>query len=142
MFASLRAWLQRSRALFTGRRLDREFDQELQAHLGLLTEEHLRRGMTPEEARRAALRSFGGVTQVQESNREHRGLRQVEIFLHDARYAWRTLRTASGFTFVVVFILALGIGANSTIFSAINAVLLRPLPYPRADRLVYLNESN
>jgi putative ABC transport system permease protein len=142
MFASLRAWLERLQALFTGRRLDREFDQELQAHLELLTEEHRRRGMTPEEARNAALRSFGGITQVKESNREHRGLRQVEIFLLDARYALRTLRKASGFTFVVVFILALGIGANSTIFSAINAVLLRPLPYPRADRLVYVNESN
>jgi putative ABC transport system permease protein len=97
--------------------------------------------MMPEEAHRAARLKFGGPTQLRESQHEQRGLPQIERLLQDLRYGWRTLAMSRGFTAVVVATLALGIGANTTIFSVVNTLFLKPLPYPEPERLVNLWQS-
>jgi predicted permease len=129
------------RGLFRRRREDEEFDRELQSHLQMLVEDNLRRGMTPEEARRAALVRLGGVTQIKESNREQRGLPALDALATDFRYAVRTLRKSPGFTAVAILSLTLGIGANTAIFTLIDNLMLKSLAVNEPERLAVLNLS-
>jgi putative ABC transport system permease protein len=137
----LRALMARLRGLFGDHRADREFDDEIEAHLRLLAERYVRQGMTEAEAAWAARRQFGNVTLLQEVNREMRGIRFIETLFQDLRYGVRMLVKNRVFTFVAILTLAFGIGANTAIFSLVEAVLLRPLPFPEPDRLVMIWED-
>ena len=128
----------RLRAIFRGSALDRELDEELQFHVDHLIAENLARGMTPEAARREALLAMGGVVQRKEECRDTRGVRLVEDFVQDLRYGARTLRRAPAFTVAAIATLALGIGTTVAMFTVVNSVLLRPLPFPQPDRLFLL----
>ncbi len=124
----MRRLISRIFGLFSRSRADRDFDQEVQAHLDMLVDENVRRGMSPDDARAAARKHFGPVTQIKEAHRDNRGLPSIESFFKDLRYAVRMLVKHPGFTLVAVITLALGIGVNTTLFTAFNAVALKPLP--------------
>jgi predicted permease len=132
----LRMFLLRLWALLRSRRIDRDIDDEITSHLAEATDEYIRQGLSPEDARQAARRSFGGVTQTKDVYREVRTFMWLDDLPGDLRYALRTLRRARAFTAVVLLTLALGIGANAAIFSVLNGVILRPLPYPKSEQLM------
>jgi predicted permease len=134
----LREALNRVRSFFHKQQRDAELDAELAVHLELAVEENMRSGLSPEEARRQALICFGGVEQAKEQQREARGLIKLDILLQDLKYTFRTLSRDRGFTMVAILILGLGIGANIAVFSVVNTLLLRPLPFPNAQQLVWI----
>ncbi|HTX76383.1 MAG TPA: ABC transporter permease [Terracidiphilus sp.] len=134
----VRSLLSRIAALFRARKLDASLDEELGAHIDLAADDHMRRGMSEAEARRLALREFGGVTQTREAYRTQRGLPLLEQIRRDIRFGLHQLWKSPGFTLTAILTLALGVGANVTIFSMINGLLLRPLPVPDSGRLVVL----
>lgn len=139
---SLRQAWHRLRSLFCTDLLDRELNEEITVHIEMATEENIARGMPAAEARRQALARFGGVDQSRQQHRESRGVLWLDVFLQDLRFTFRMLRRDYGFTAIAVMILALGIGANIAVFSVVNTILLRPLPFPDSRELVRIVEKN
>ena len=139
MFKRMRRWF---RAVGGGGRLDDQMDQELAFHLDLEAAKLERQGLTPEAARTEARRAFGGVERVREEVRDTRRTSWVDTILRNVRYARRSLGRNPGYTAAVIATLGLGVGANTTMFSVIDGVLLRPLPYEGSDRLVLIRQSS
>jgi predicted permease len=138
----IRMLLTRCAALFSKRKLDADLDEELRSHIDLAVEENLKHGMSRQDARTAALREFGGVTQTREHYRVQRGLPFLEALARDLRFGLRQLRKSPSFSWTAILTLALGIGATAAMFSVIDAVVLRPLPYNNVDRIVSLQTSS
>ncbi len=138
---TVRRALERFAALARRRRLDRELENEILAHLELAERDAMARGLSPEEARRAARLSFGGIEQIKEAHRDRRSFRWIEALLSDLRYGIASMLRTPGFTAVVAGVLALGTGANVAMFSVADAVLLKPIPFERADRIVRVWEA-
>jgi predicted permease len=136
------SWSKVARALGRRRNLANELQQEMEAHLQFLIDENLERGMPPEAARAAAQRHFGNATTVRERSYQSWQFPTFESLLQDLRYAVRGIWRARVFSLIVILTLAVGIGANTAIFSAVYAVLLKPLPFPSGERLVWLGESS
>lgn len=139
MTGSFRRVLCRLSAHFHRQPLDRELDAEITSHLEFAVEENIRFGMSPEEARRQALLRFGGLEQAREQHRGVRGMPALDILMQDLRFTFRTLRRDRAFTVIAILILGLGIGANIAVFSVVDAILLRPLPFHHPQRLVWIS---
>ena len=134
----VRGWLHRLAGAVDGERRDSEFADELASHLQMHIDDNVRSGMSPDEARRRALLKLGGVEQTKEQYRDRRGLPRLETSIKDLRFALRLMARSPGFTAVVLVTLAIGIGANTVMFSVVNTLFLRPLPYHDADRLLFV----
>ncbi len=134
----VRAWMQRLAGVFASSKADRDIGAELESHLQLHIDDYLRAGLPPAEARRQALIALGGVAQTTEQYRDRRGVPALESLMRDVRFGVRSLVRTPGFTAAAIVILGLGIGANSAIFTVVNAVILRPLPFADADRIMRL----
>jgi predicted permease len=137
--SEFRIFLSRCAALLRSKRLDNDLDEELRAHIDLAAQENMTRGMTPQQARTAAFRSLGGLTQTKERYRSQRGLPMLEQLNRDLRFGFRQLLRSPGFAITAILTLALGVGANTAIFTLIDSILLRSLPFPNQDRLVILS---
>ena len=142
MISTVRRMLERLRAVFGQSALDRDFDDEAATHIQLAMDENMRRGMSEDDARRDALVRFGGVLQSKEHHRRVRSLPFIEVAIQDLRYTLRTLRRDRGFAFVAIVMLGLGIGANATVFSIVNEILLRPLPFKDPGALTWIEQAN
>ena len=136
-------WLQkfrlRLRALVQKQKLDAQMDEEMRSHIEMQARDNIEAGMTPEEARYAAMRQFGWVESIKESCREQRGMIWLEDLAQDVRFGARMLRKNPGFTAIVLLTLALGIGAVSSVFSLVRGVLLTPSPYSKPEQIVLIN---
>jgi len=137
----IKSSIRRLAAPFKRDRLDQELNEEIQFHLDMETEDNLRKGMTPEEARYAAMRKFGGVEQAKEHYRRQSAFGRIEDLLRDCRHAIRGLLRNPGYSILAILSLALGIGANTAVFTLIRSLLLQPLPYPASSNLYSLYES-
>jgi hypothetical protein len=129
------------RRLIYRRRAERELDEEIRTHLEMEVEQITYNGMSPEEAHHAARRAFGSVALAKEKSRSMWGMRALEIIWQDTRYGTRTMLKNPGFTLTAILTLALGIAANTTIFSVADALMLRPFNFPNQDRLVMVWEA-
>lgn len=132
----------RLRSLFRRQRVEQDLDEELQYHLEQKIEENIAQGLTPSEARHAALRAMDGITQSKEECRDARGVNGIETLIADVRFSARVLRKAPGFTIVAVLTLALAIGANAVVFGVLNALILRSLDVPRAESLYAIEKES
>src|SRR5712672_2505225 len=130
------------KSLFRKRALDAQLDSELRFHIEKLTNDYVAEGMAPEAARRQAVLEFGGREQIKEELRDVHRVNVIETTLMNLRSAFRFIRKSPSFSVAVILTLALGIGANSAVFSAIDAILLRPLPFPDGDRLMRISQFN
>jgi putative ABC transport system permease protein len=139
----MRQWWSKVRAWMTGRAgIDNDMAEEVRSHVEMETDALVERGMNPEAARTAAHRHFGNATAVTEHAHEAWTFVAFESLLNDVRYGFRAMRRSPAFSLVVILTFALGVGVNTAIFSVVNAVLIKPLPYPDSERLVHLREAN
>jgi predicted permease len=141
MIATLREVLARLASFLRKQARDEDFDQEMAAHVEFAVEENMRRGLPPDEARRRALIEIGGVSQARELHRESHGLPLLDTVIQDLQYAGRMLKRDAGLTAFAILMVGLGVGASCTVFSVLNAILIRPLPFTDPDRLVWITNG-
>ncbi|HEY4088484.1 MAG TPA: ABC transporter permease, partial [Bryobacteraceae bacterium] len=141
MPTGLRYFFSRVAALFQSKDFDRDLNDEIKTHLDLLIQDKIQRGIDPAEALRTAHLELGGVTQLREAHRDTRGFPLIDTFLQDLRYTFRTLRRDAGFTTFAILIVGLGIGASATVFSLVDAMLIRPLPFRNPASLVWISNN-